>query len=184
MNKKNNSKVVPAKAGNSNKGETTMTNIVAFQVLENLVYSAEITGGKLVRHAGVSKKTGQAYDFTQWETDIKVDGITVGTLSSPDFTPKVRLYQGKRIVSKMYSWTYKEWQSVTLDEVQKEFGDPFWSGTSVNEETGKTHEKEGYSKKDGNKEITVWLYKDLGNEKDGTYRAQIVLKYIDFKDCK
>ena len=175
---------VPAKAGNSNKGETTMTNIVAFQVLENLVYSAEVTGGKLVRHQGTSKKTGKDYDFTQWETDVKVDGITVGTLSSPDFTPKVRLYQGKRIVSKMFSWSFKEWQSVTREEIEAEYGAPFWEGDSVNETTGKVNHKLGYSKKDNGKEITIWLYTNIGNEKDKTYRAQIVLKYVEFKDCK
>lgn len=180
----NNTKVGPAKAGNSIKENTTMTNIVAFQVLVNLVFTADITAAKLVRHAGVSKKTGAEYDFEQYETPIMIDGIQVGTMTSPKFMPKSRLHNGVRTVSQMYSWSYKEWQSVGLDEIEKEFGAPFWEGTSVNEETGKTHEKVGYSKKDGSKEITVWVYKDLGNKKDNTYRAQIVLKYVDFKDCK
>lgn len=174
---------VPATAGNI-KQETAMNKNLAFQVLENLVFTADINAAKLVRHQGVSKKSGKEYDFEQYEAPITVDGITVGTITSPDFLPKSRLHNGVRKVSKMYSWSYKEWQSVTLDEVQKEYGAPFWSGTSVNEETGKTHQKEGYSKKDGNKETTIWLYKDLGNEKDGTYRAQIVLKYVTFVDQK
>lgn len=183
-NTKSTVKAGPAKAGIISKGESAMTNLIKFQVLKNLAYAADVSAAKLVRHQGISKKTGAEYDFEQYETPIMVDGIQVGTITSSKFMPKSRLHNGVRTVSQMYSWTFKEWQSVTLDEVQKEFGDPFWSGTSVNEDTGKTHEKEGYSKKDGSKEITVWVYKDLGNKKDGTYRAQIVLKYIDFKDCK
>jgi len=161
-----------------------MNTMVIFQVLKNLAYAADVSAAKLVRHAGVSKKSGQAYDFEQHETDIKVDGVKVGTMTSPDFLPKSRLFQGVRRVSKMYSWSYKEWQSVTKKEIEAEFGAPFWEGDSVNEETGKVNHKLGYSKKENGKEITIWLYTNLGNKKDGTYRAQIVLKYVDFKDCK
>lgn len=177
-------KAVPAKAGIIKGGQSKMTtNKISFQVLKNLTYSAEVTGGNLVRHQGISKKTGNAYDFSQYEAPITVDGITVGTITSPDFMPKSRLHNGKRTVSKMYSWSYKEWQSVTLEEVKAEYGEAFWEGDSVNETTGKVNHKLGFSKKDGNKEITIWLYTNLGNEKDNTYRAQIVLKYVDFKDC-
>ena len=174
----------PAKAGNINKGVAPMNTIVSFQVLKNLVYSTEITGGALVRHAGVSKKSGKEYDFTQWEIPVTIDGIQVGTMTSPDFMPKSRLHNGVRKVSKMFAWTFKEWQSVTLDEVKAEYGEAFWEGDSVNETTGKVNHKLGFSKKDGNKEITIWLYKNLGNDKDKTYRAQIVLKYVNFVDQK
>lgn len=184
MNKKNNTSAVPAKAGNSIKENTTMNTIVKFQVLKNLVYSTEITGGTLVRHQGISKKTGNAYDFTQWEAPITVDGITVGTITSPDFMPKSRLHNGVRTVSKMYSWTYKEWQSVTKEEIEAEYGEAFWEGDSVNEETGKVNHKLGYSKKENGKEITIWLYTNLGNKKDNTFRAQIVLKFVNFVDQK
>lgn len=160
-----------------------MSNTVIFQVLENLVLATDTSVATLVKHQG-RKKDGTKFDFVRWEAPVTIDGVQVGNISSYDYLPKSRLYQGKRIVSKMFSWTYKEWQSVTMEEVEKAYGKAFWEGTTVNEKGGKTHHKLGFSKRDGNKNITIWLYKDLFDEKEQTYRAQVVIEFVTYADPK
>ena len=143
---------------------------VIFQVLKNLVFTADITAASL--ETKVSRKTGTSYQ--QFSTPVYIGTAKVGDITAfVPKAPKLVLKDGEYKPVFILDYEYKTWVSLK----EEDLGDykMFYEGDQ------KEHHVKGYSKGG----ITIWAYTDIIDKKDeGLVRAQIVLRTRGYADVK
>lgn len=147
-----------------------MSNTMTFQVLKNLVFSADITAANL--ETKVSRKTGTSYQ--QFSTPIYLNGIRAGEVAAfVPKQPKIILHEGEYKPVYVLDYEYKTW--VSLREEDLTDYKVFFEGDQ------KDHHVKGYSKGF----VTVWAYTDIQDKKEaGLIRAQVVLRARGYAAAK
>lgn len=150
--------------------EDIMSNTTIFQVLKNLVFTADITAASL--ETKVSRKTGTSYQ--QFSTPIYLGGVRAGDITAfVPKAPKLVLRDGEYKPVFILDYEYKAWVSLK----EEDLGDykMFYEGDQ------NQHHVKGYSKGG----ITIWAYTDIQDKKEaGLIRAQIVLRTRGFALAK
>ena len=147
-----------------------MSNPITFQVLKNLVFSADITAANL--ETKVSRKTGTSYQ--QFTAPIFLGNAKVGEMAAfVPKQPKLILLEDEYKPVYVLDYEYKTW--VSLREEDLEGYTKFYEGDQ------KEHHVKGYSKG----VVTVWAYTDIQDKKAaGLIRAQVVLRARGYAAAK
>ena len=160
-----------------------MSNTINFQVLKNLVYTADITAAALV---GKVSKEGRAY--TQWQAPIKIGPVQVGTLTAFDQAPQPKLNEDGtyRLVRKSV-WSYKipKFISIKEEDLKAQGYTQFYEDDQTSAKSGLTHHVKGYHKATGGTYIKIWAYTDLQDlGATGAIRAKVEMTVTTYTEVK
>lgn len=166
--------------------EDIMSKQVTFQVLGNLVYTADIEAGAVVTRSGISKKTGEAYSFTRWEAPLKVGAVEVGKITAYDNAPEPKLRNGAYVMTKTLRWAYTTPKFISVvekDLVEAGFR-KFYEDDQVSEK-GNTNHVVGYDKAENGAYIKLWVYTNLADKVNtNAVRAKLELKTTSYVEAK
>lgn len=163
-----------------------MSKQVMFQVLKNLGYAADLTAASLVRRSGVSKKTGEAYDFTRWEAPLKVGVVEVGKMTAFDNAPEPKLRNGQYVMTKTLRWSYTTPKFISVVEQDLiDAGFRCFYEDDQESQKGNTNHVKGYDKAEDGAYIKLWVYTNLVDKVNpNAVRAKLELKTTSYIEVK
>lgn len=159
---------------------------VTFKVVGNLGFTADLTAATLVRRSGVSKKTGEAYDFSRWEAPLKVGAVEVGKMTAFDNAPEPKLRNGQYVMTKTLRWAYTTPKFISV--VEKDLIDAgfrcFYEEDQESQK-GNTNHVKGYDKAENGAYIKLWVYTNLADKVNANaVRAKLELKTTSYVEAK